>query len=296
MSAKAVVITRADASAPTTAASHFMISHPLPFGGLTIPCYCGESSNVPPYPQQFRHRTSDRRPYRASRLPGRRRGVSESSTAGASGGLAGDPAVPIRRPSGPARRGEPDESAQGVIAVRRSGTSGRHRTVLYSAKTIQPKAIAAIMDTRLAAETPTFPSSPRPITCSKGSTRSASTICSATWAPITRRSSRRWRTAASAANRRRKWSRCPHENTAAHMAARLCAGHRPRPGRAGARRCRHRQYRNGDAQHVPQPAAGAADGRQGALHLPRRARRHARHPRALRAGAVRPGRAWCGRI
>ena len=69
----------------------------------------------------------------------------------------------------------------------------------------------------------------------------------------------------------------------------LCAGHRPRPGRAGARRCRHRQYRDGNAQHVPQPPAGAADGRQGALHLPQRARRYARHPCALGAGAVRPG-------
>ena len=60
--------------------------------------------------------------------------------------------------------------------------------------------------------------------------------------------------------------RCPHENTAAHMAGRLCAGHRPRPGRPGPCRCRHRQRRKRHAQSLPQPPAGAADGRQGALY------------------------------
>ena len=70
--------------------------------------------------------------------------------------------------------------------------------------------------------------------------------------------------------------RCPHENTAAHMAARLRVRHRPRPGRAGACRCRHRQYRDRDAQPVPQPHPGAADGRQGAVHGRRRARRATR--------------------
>ena len=47
----------------------------------------------------------------------------------------------------------------------------------------------------------------------------------------------------------------------------LRGGDRPRPGRAGACRRRHRQHRQRDAQHVPQPPAGAADVRQGALHL-----------------------------
>src|SRR5262249_14017317 len=37
MSAKAAVVTRADASAPTTAASHFMMSHPFPVSAWTIP-------------------------------------------------------------------------------------------------------------------------------------------------------------------------------------------------------------------------------------------------------------------
>jgi acetolactate synthase-1/2/3 large subunit len=49
--------------------------------------------------------------------------------------------------------------------------------------------------------------------------------------------------------------RCPHENTAAHMAGgyALVTGHR---------QCGQRH-----AQSLPQPAAGAAHGRQGALHL-----------------------------
>ena len=37
---------------------------------------------------------------------------------------------------------------------------------------------------------------------------------------------------------------CPHENTAAHMAAGYAVRDRPRPGRAGACRCRHRQHRD----------------------------------------------------
>ena len=69
----------------------------------------------------------------------------------------------------------------------------------------------------------------------------------------------------------------------------LCGGDRPRPGRAGARRRRHRQHRQRDAQPVPQPPAGAADVGQGALHLEQRAGRLARHLRAFRAGADRPG-------
>ena len=47
----------------------------------------------------------------------------------------------------------------------------------------------------------------------------------------------------------------------------LRGGDRPRPGRAGACRRRHRQHRERDAQPVPQPPAGAADVGQGALHL-----------------------------
>ena len=70
---------------------------------------------------------------------------------------------------------------------------------------------------------------------------------------------------------------------------RLCLRHRARPGRARACRCRHRQHRHRDAQHLPQPIAGAADGRQGAVHDRQRARRLARHLRAFRAGAVRSG-------
>ena len=69
----------------------------------------------------------------------------------------------------------------------------------------------------------------------------------------------------------------------------LCGGDRPRPGRAGACRRRHRQHRQRDAQPVPQPPAGAADVGQGALHLQQRAGRLARHLRAFRAGADRPG-------
>ncbi len=76
--------------------------------------------------------------------------------------------------------------------------------------------------------------------------------------------------------------RCPHGG-----GLRVRDG--PRPGRAGARRRRHRQYRDRDAQPVPQPHPGAADGRQGAVHGERRARGLARHLRAFRAGAARPG-------
>ena len=83
--------------------------------------------------------------------------------------------------------------------------------------------------------------------------------------------------------------RCPHENTAAHMAGGLRLRHRPRPGRAGPCRRRHRQYRQRHAQPLPQPPAGAADGRQGALYGQRRTRRLARHLRAFHPGAVRPG-------
>ena len=71
----------------------------------------------------------------------------------------------------------------------------------------------------------------------------------------------------------------------------LCDGDRARPGRAGARRRRHRQHRKRDAQHVPVAAAGAADVRQGAVHVKQRAGRLARHLRAFRPGADRPGRA-----
>ena len=65
--------------------------------------------------------------------------------------------------------------------------------------------------------------------------------------------------------------------------------HRPRPGRDGACRCRHRQLGDGAAQSLPRPHPGDADGRQGAVHDARRASGHARHLRAFRAGAVRPG-------
>ena len=65
--------------------------------------------------------------------------------------------------------------------------------------------------------------------------------------------------------------------------------HRPRPGRDGPCRCRHRQLGDGAAQSLPRPHPRAADGRQGALHDARRASGHARHLRAFRAGAVRPG-------
>ena len=70
---------------------------------------------------------------------------------------------------------------------------------------------------------------------------------------------------------------------------RLRLGDRARAGRAGACRRRHGQHGDRDAQPVPQPHSGAADGRQGAVHHRRRAHRHARHLRAFRAGAVRPG-------
>ena len=83
--------------------------------------------------------------------------------------------------------------------------------------------------------------------------------------------------------------RCPHENTAAHMAGGLRAGDRARPRRAGACRCRHRQHRERHAQSFPQPPAGAADGRQGALHRQQRTGRLARHLCAFHPGAVRPG-------
>ena len=70
---------------------------------------------------------------------------------------------------------------------------------------------------------------------------------------------------------------------------RLCLRHRTRPGRARSCRRGHGEHRDGDAQYLPQPAAGAADGRQGAVHHRQRTRGLARYLRALRAGAVRSG-------
>ena len=64
---------------------------------------------------------------------------------------------------------------------------------------------------------------------------------------------------------------------------------RARSGRAGSCRRRHGEHRDSDAQHLPQPAPGAADGRQGALYHRQRTGRLARYLRPLRAGAVRSG-------
>src|SRR6185295_6053519 len=83
--------------------------------------------------------------------------------------------------------------------------------------------------------------------------------------------------------------RCPHENTAAHMAA----GYAFVTGR-GQGVLVHVDVGTANTatamqQYLPQPASGAADGRQGAVHHRQRTRGLARYLRALRAGAVRSG-------
>ena len=134
-----------------------------------------------------------------------------------------------------------------------------------------------------------FPISPRPITCSKGLNEIGIDYLFCNFgtdhAPIIDEM----------AHRRKRGEPMPgdgalsaREHGRAH-GGRLCARHRTRPGRAGPCRRRHREYRKRHAQSVPQPAAGAADGGQGALYGQRRACRLARHLRAFRAGAVRPG-------
>ena len=76
----------------------------------------------------------------------------------------------------------------------------------------------------------------------------------------------------------------------------LCARHRPRPGRAGPCRCRHRQHRKRHAQYFPQPPAGAADGRQSALHRQQRAGRIRATPTCISFRSRSTRQAWCGPI
>ena len=203
--------------------------------------------------------------------------------------FAGHPAVPIRRPLGPARRGAPHESAASVIAVRPARNVRRHRTVLYlTLQDFNRKRLLASWTRGLHGNTNVaeFPTAYYLLEglneigidylfCNFGTDH----------APIIEAMARRARRGEAGAESGALPAR---EHRRAHGGG-LCDRHRPRPGRAGACRCRHRQHGDGDAQSLPQPPAGAADGRQGALHHARRAGRHARHLRAFRAGAVRPG-------
>ena len=97
------------------------------------------------------------------------------------------------------------------------------------------------------------------------------------------------------ANRRKRGEALPRDRTLSARehrrphGGRLCLRDRSRTGSARARGRRHRQHRHRHAQYLPQPPAGAAHGRQGAVHGRRRACRHARHLRAFRARADRPG-------